>query len=1776
MKKLPDFSCDLTRRKKGFALVLALSLMSLVFLLVVSLVSLVSTDLNLSELRKQKVIAQANARLGMMVALGEIQKHLGPDTRVTATADILDERVESGSAYLTQGYEDSLSVSEGIDLNEDNQYNKISFGQRYWTGVWKNRAKSKGGVQPGARPFPNILETGNSVNKTIMPDSEYDPHPAVEVAWLVSGNEGYEKKLAVLMGSGSFASRKDYIEIPDAIEKDQRYFNGSQSSYGQEENAWEDYFQVVRTTFSNLGSDEYKPNYYHPLVDLPDPDDSQFPNQTVWILKKPLLKSSYDPKNPRDWKNHLAGEPVKVRKTKFELPDEGDGLGSNAGSYAYWVGDEGVKTKANLVDQNKGENVWDDLSIAKEPNLEAGFGITFAQSIEKERQNILSLGMFTEIDEVSGDTTTKSNSIAAHFHSLTTDSYGVLSDVRTGGLKRDLSAAFAVDSESTWEKDFKGYLYQDRVYYMKNLSFRSNAFANQWNDQSSGQFSPSIDDKNFVLAGPRWSTLKAFHNMWEELESSGSLPDDEILPDGFPRIVGDNNVIYPFQFPPNRPNGEMGVKNIEDRINLFKEPTMRPEPKNHPVVPSFVEFKFSAVPTWTSDNKLALAMYPSVAFWNPYNVPLAMKDIFIEVPMNVDTAAYNSREWDLFKKWYIHNPNGTASYIPDHLSTSNTTMPAQNWQVPPGSRPYIDTNGNGRWDPGEPRTYIPRPPPKRPGGGGGGGPNLGDNHFSFRRTWMFDHAFNLRDIRHPQGSNFGTFRNDTRYTGFPPDFPPWGNNGLVPRYHFFRSLKQDSSNLTSTRLTSERHLLLKISNLQLDAGEKAHFVVSQDQTWEWVGLSNSNNVQYIEASLSKGDEGFPYALICKTGFTMTPSEPLTMHFRIHSIRGVNRVVKEDFDLRTGERVQSSSYFRPQGITVYGNDPRSNSLTNLKIIKKVTKEFPLEVGSGHLDFSQASLLANNINAHSSAFLIGNGFRLRWEFPGTANSVVFNQYNPRALVDSLQEGYGNNWKTETFNSTHYRGKGRFHGTYNKNNFSFYSPPLRGDDLDPAIDFTTVSSASAGFETEISLDAIVPKASISNSTGFFHEQMSMGSSMTSSNSAVMFDLPRSPLLSLGQLKHANLNNYSHGPSYIVGNSYSSPQVGRYKTWARVRALKAQPKGSMDIVGQKAKFNFFTDIPGVGNTYITLFPWLNNWNNEYGAIRDDDAQNEHQNITLDHSYYANRALFDGYFFSGLDDLNTFTSIPTDLAPGDRLSPFRNSRLVPFLREEWIEAGRWKLTEYDQEDIVKVGSSQNIDLRYQTLAADILVDGAFNINSTSVDAWVSQLTALKGYRVPGASSPTSETPFPRFLNKMDENSWNKLCSLDDNEIMDLAKSLVKQIKLRGPFLSFSDFVNRRIQSEAKDSLIFLPFTEWPEETRNSTIGLRGTVQAAIADAEINQGGFKFRLAKQPMGNPVIPKVPETRFQSNLYVNNPFTNSNYFSNSNFQASDFGLHAIIGTQYANPITGSKMKRVAFSQPATPSPSVSNPIWPADYITYPQPWGMGVEDRENVQPPFGRPGYVTPATDPSEGRVEYKMYYYENAFSNGEAPDNLLAVENVATAANKPGWLMQADVLSPLVPVTSARSDTFVIRVMGETPATEDQPFSSRAWIELTVQRTPDYVKSDLDAPHHRPHEPFEDLNFDGIWNGRDEHWLDLNQNSRDKDGNDVTNGIEAGPDLPGIGKTGATSLFADGLKTDLKLNPDKMEETLSNPDKDISYQGINQRFGRKFRIVKFRWLNENDV
>jgi hypothetical protein len=78
-------------RHSGFALVITLSLLVLLTVIAVGLLGLSSISLRASSSTLEMGKARANARLALALALGELQKQTGPDTRVTARADILDE-----------------------------------------------------------------------------------------------------------------------------------------------------------------------------------------------------------------------------------------------------------------------------------------------------------------------------------------------------------------------------------------------------------------------------------------------------------------------------------------------------------------------------------------------------------------------------------------------------------------------------------------------------------------------------------------------------------------------------------------------------------------------------------------------------------------------------------------------------------------------------------------------------------------------------------------------------------------------------------------------------------------------------------------------------------------------------------------------------------------------------------------------------------------------------------------------------------------------------------------------------------------------------------------------------------------------------------------------------------------------------------------------------------------------------------------------------------------------------------------------------------------------------------------------------------------------------------------------------------------------------------------------------------------------------------------------------------------------------------------------------
>ena len=122
---------------------------------------------------------------------------------------------------------------------------------------------------------------------------------------------------------------------------------------------------------------------------------------------------------------------------------------------------------------------------------------------------------------------------------------------------------------------------------------------------------------------------------------------------------------------------------------------------------------------------------------------------------------------------------------------------------------------------------------------------------------------------------------------------------------------------------------------------------------------------------------------------------------------------------------------------------------------------------------------------------------------------------------------------------------------------------------------------------------------------------------------------MLSIFQFRHANLNNYSHGPSYAFGNSYASPQVARYKTWGKMKGFSMQPKfPGMNI---PENISIAQELQNAGLGY-NPFIWLPHREISYDdPIREKFVNHDHQNVTLDHSFYLNYGLLDGYFVSGL-----------------------------------------------------------------------------------------------------------------------------------------------------------------------------------------------------------------------------------------------------------------------------------------------------------------------------------------------------------------------------------------------------------------------------------------------------------------------------------------------------------------------------------------------------------------
>jgi len=232
------------------------------------------------------------------------------------------------------------------------------------------------------------------------------------------------------------------------------------------------------------------------------------------------------------------------------------------------------------------------------------------------------------------------------------------------------------------------------------------------------------------------------------------------------------------------------------------------------------------------------------------------------------------------------------------------------------------------------------------------------------------------------------------------------------------------------------------------------------------------------------------------------------------------------------------------------------------------------------------------------------------------------------------------------------------------------------------------------------------------------------------VLFDIPRSELgvLSLAQFQHAKISEYIWHPSYAIGNSLIDPRLG----------LEGRVGTAPIIEGEGQEFNGFS-AEAIG--------WSDN--TERGDDRETWADHgkaffhdlpENSNLVYDLSYEVNHKLWDEYFLSSGSSSELNRAASTSASP-----ELPNPRMKALPGTDRSQIG----------DFHRAGMV-------------LMNEGAFNVNSTSVEAWKAVLSANR--RSDGM------TPFPRIIagdreewSSGDEVSadraWDSLRILDEAEI---------------------------------------------------------------------------------------------------------------------------------------------------------------------------------------------------------------------------------------------------------------------------------------------------------------------------------------------------------------------------------------------------------------------------
>ena len=241
-----------------------------------------------------------------------------------------------------------------------------------------------------------------------------------------------------------------------------------------------------------------------------------------------------------------------------------------------------------------------------------------------------------------------------------------------------------------------------------------------------------------------------------------------------------------------------------------------------------------------------------------------------------------------------------------------------------------------------------------------------------------------------------------------------------------------------------------------------------------------------------------------------------------------------------------------------------------------------------------------------------------------------------------------------------------------------------------------------------------------------------------------------------------------------------------------------------------------------------------------------------FDHGLIINDALWDRWFCSSI------SRMPRG---GDVVSA--KETFKAFMEDDQpLPVSRYKkaLTPQKREEIIS--RIMDKDDGWRHIARYLVIEGGFNVNSVSEEAWAATLQGLANRELlTNANKKLSiinktdgDVLFSRFAVSTAQRAldhlgydplqgssalrpglkmstaWGEVRALDPEGIRELARQIVKQVRARGPFLNMSDFINRRLDG-------------------GSDSALTGALQAAIDATDINDmfkdQQFEVRPAQQ-------------------------------------------------------------------------------------------------------------------------------------------------------------------------------------------------------------------------------------------------------------------------------------------------------------------------------------------